>query len=580
MNADPEDIAIFLEEAQELLRDCEDALLLLESTPDDAKLLNRIFRCAHTLKGTGAMLGFDALAEFAHDLESLLARLRDGALAVDRGAIDTLLAGIDVLRAHVAEIGGGPSVDAASRADVIARLRAAVLGESKPAPVAVETPTPVTAPLREPVAAPARVAAPPAAPRGGGGEESATSIRVPIEKVDRLVNLVGELVTTQSSISLMMSEFTPARLEELQEAVAQMDRYCREMQERVLGVRMLPVKSVFAKFQRVVRDLAASTGKRVELRIAGEETELDKTVIEKIGDPLTHLVRNAIDHGIEGPDERRASGKPETATLSLSAYQKGGSIFIEVAEDGRGLNRPRILETARRKGIVDADAGLTDAQIDALIFAPGFSTAPAVTDLSGRGVGMDVVLRNVTALKGGITIHTERGVGTRFQIKLPLTLAILDGLALRVGAQVLVVPLVAVIESVVPRAGQARAVAGGPEVADVRGEYIPVVRARQVFRVHDDDDRDADGGILVVIDAGSGRVALRVDEVVGQYQVVQKSLEQHYRRVPGIAGATILGDGRVALILDPSALPHLARGGVSRRTEATDGHGTRYDLAS
>lgn len=553
MEPAPEDTAIFLEEAGELLRDCEQAMLLMEATPDPA-LVNRVFRCAHTLKGTSAMLGFVALAEFAHHLENLLARIRDGALAVTPTVTDCLLEGLDLLRVHVAEVSGGAPVDAARRAAALHHIAQALR-----ASVPVPSPQPAVAVRASPevVAATAR-------------EDGAASIRVPIEKVDRLVNLVGELVTTQSAISMLLGDFDASRLAEVREVVAQMDRYCREMQERVLGVRMLPVRTVFSRFQRVVRDLCGATGKRIELRIRGEETELDKTVIERIADPLTHLIRNAVDHGIEPPAARAAQGKSETALLTLTAYQKGGRIFIEVADDGRGLDRTRILARARERGLVSPEARLTDAQIDELIFLPGFSTAEKVTDLSGRGVGMDVVLRNVTALKGTIAIRSEPGAGTCFQIKLPLTLAILDGLALRVGAQVLIAPLVTVVELVTARSQQVRSLVGGGEFADVRGQFMPLVRARDFFRIRADEADEADG-LLVIIDAGDRRVALLVDEVLGQYQVVQKSLEQHYRSVHGIAGATILGDGRVALIVDPTALRprEVARGYVDTEVRAS-----------
>jgi two-component system chemotaxis sensor kinase CheA len=531
-----EDVALFLEEAAEVLRDCEEAMLLME-TSDDPALVNRVFRCAHTLKGTSAMLGFSRLAEFAHHLENLLARIRDGALAATPTVTDCLLEGLDLLRVHVAEVADGPPVDPTRRAEALRHIAEALRASVRaPAPQAVST-----------------ARALPEAPGGAPREENASSIRVPIEKVDRLVNLVGELVTTQSAISMLLGEFDLARLAEVREVVAQMDRYCREMQERVLGVRMLPVRTVFSRFQRVVRDLCGATGKRIELQIRGEETELDKTVIERIADPLTHLIRNAVDHGIELPAARLAQGKREAAVLSLTAYQTGGRIFIEVADDGRGLDRARILARARERGLVSPDARLADAQIDELIFLPGFSTAEKVTDLSGRGVGMDVVLRNVTALKGSISIRSEPGAGTCFQIKLPLTLAILDGLALRVGTQVLIAPLVTVVELVTARSQQVRSLVGGGEFADVRGHFMPLVRAREFFRIRAEEGQ-AEDGLLVIIDAGDSRVALLVDEVLGQYQVVQKSLEQHYRSVHGIAGATILGDGRVALIVDPTAL--------------------------
>lgn len=290
--------------------------------------------------------------------------------------------------------------------------------------------------------------------RKAAADAESSSVRVPIDKLDRLINLTGEVVIAQSIIAQLVTDLTPERLHELQEVVAQMDRHCRELQERMLGARMLPLRNVFTRFHRLIRDLSGTTGKSLRLEISGEETELDKTVIEKIVDPLTHLIRNAVDHGLETPEERERSRKPSQACVRLAAYQKGGNIFIEVSDDGRGINRDKVLAKAQAQGLVRAGAAMSDEEIDQLIFHPGFSTAEKVTELSGRGVGMDVVKRNVEALKGSITIESTPGRGTCFRIKLPLTLAILDGLGLRVGSEVYLVPMVAVVESLQPKASE------------------------------------------------------------------------------------------------------------------------------
>jgi two-component system chemotaxis sensor kinase CheA len=390
------------------------------------------------------------------------------------------------------------------------------------------------------------------------GEAGAATVRVPLEKLDRLVNLVGELVIAQATVAQLLSQIDTARVPALVESVGVMERHCRELQERVLGVRMLPIETVFGRFQRLARDLGASCGKRLELTLEGGETELDKTVLESMTDPLTHLVRNAIDHGLETPAERVAAGKPELGHLKISAAQKSGTVRIDVSDDGRGLDRDRIFAKAVKQGLIDRGEPIDDASVYALVFRPGFSTRDEVSSLSGRGVGMDVVKSTVERLKGSVGILTEPGRGTTFRITLPLTMAILDGLALEMGGQVYVLPLVAVIESVRVGRQQIRRVANRQEAVEVRGELHPLVRLSDVFDTRGQND-DVTRGIVVIVDDGARRYALLVDDVVGQYQVVVKSLETNYGRVQGLSGATILGDGRVALILDPLTLADLAR---------------------
>ncbi|PWB81273.1 MAG: chemotaxis protein CheA, partial [Candidatus Methylomirabilota bacterium] len=341
----------------------------------------------------------------------------------------------------------------------------------------------------------------------------------------------------------------------------------RELQERVMAVRMLPVGTVFKRFPRVVRDLAAECGKSVTLQIKGEETELDKTVIERISDPMTHLIRNAVDHGIEPPDRRLAQGKPAEGWIRLNAFHQSGSIYIEVADDGRGLDKSKILKKAVEQGLISGDESLSDDQVYRLIFRPGFSTAEQVTDVSGRGVGMDVVVRNIEGLGGSIAIATEAGRGTRFTIKLPLTLAIMDGLSIQVGHEVYIIPLVSITESIRPKPTDLGKVVGRGEVVSVRGHALPIVRLYELFDV---TPRVSDPtlGLLVIVEQDGRRVALLVDELLGQNQVVIKSLEMNYRKVPGLSGATILGDGRVAMILDIPELVRLASGSHALRQAA------------
>jgi len=399
-------------------------------------------------------------------------------------------------------------------------------------------------------------------------ENDTHSIRVATEKVDRLVDLVGELVITQSMVAQIVHQLgqdgkAPERLPELQEAVAQMDRHARDLEERVMAIRMLPIRTVFGRFSRVVRDLAQALGKRVAFETRGDETELDKTVIERIGDPLMHLVRNAVDHGIEPPHDRRAAGKPEVGRITLSAYQQGGAICIEIQDDGRGLERERIWRKAVDAGLVGRDDALSEDQVLALIFQPGFSTAEHVTELSGRGVGMDVVKRNVEALGGSISIVSVPGRGTTFRIKLPLTLAILEGQALRVGEQVYILPLATITESVRPGRESLRSVFGAQEAFMMRGEVLPFVRLHRLFGVPEAVE-DPTRGLAVVVEHDGRRVALLVDELLGQQQFVIKSLDHNFQRVDGIAGATILGDGRVALILDVPGLVAMGKAAAGR----------------
>jgi two-component system, chemotaxis family, sensor kinase CheA len=387
-----------------------------------------------------------------------------------------------------------------------------------------------------------------------GGE---SSIRVSVAKVDNLVNLVGELVITQAMLAETVSNMDTVLHERLVNGLGQLERNTRDLQESVMSVRMIPISLVFSRFQRVVRDSAVKLNKKVQLKIIGEGTELDKGLIEKISDPLTHLVRNSLDHGIESPDERIAKGKDPQGTITLRAAHQGGSIVIEVSDDGAGLNRERILAKAREKGMPVNDS-MSDADVWQIIFAPGFSTAAVVTDVSGRGVGMDVVKKNMESISGRIEIDSSLGQGTSMTIRLPLTLAILDGLSIAVGDQIYIVPLGFISESLQPDPGDIKEISGQGEVVHVRGEYLPLIALHKMFGIHPKITNPAEG-ILVLLEAEGKKVALFVDELVGQHQVVIKSLETNYRKVPGVSGATIMGDGRVAMIIDVGALVKLAQ---------------------
>ncbi len=380
----------------------------------------------------------------------------------------------------------------------------------------------------------------------------ASSIRVSIEKVDQMINLVGELVITQAMLAQTASQCDPVVFEKLHSSMNQLERNTRDLQESVMSIRMMPISFVFSRYPRVVRDLASKLNKRVELKTVGENTELDKGLIEKIADPLTHLVRNSLDHGIEIPEKRIAAGKSAQGTITLRAFHQGGSIVIEVSDDGAGLNRARILAKARERGLPVHD-GMTDQEVWLLIFEAGFSTAEAVTDVSGRGVGMDVVKRNIQGMGGRIDIESAFGVGTRISIRLPLTLAILDGLSVAVGDQMFIVPLNYITESLQPSAADIKTVSGHGRVVQVRGEYLSVIALHEIFNLRPNVTAVHEG-ILVILEAEGHKAALFVDDLVGQHQVVIKSLESNYRRVQGVSGATIMGDGKVALILDTAAL--------------------------
>lgn len=386
--------------------------------------------------------------------------------------------------------------------------------------------------------------------------ESST-IRVAVNKVDQLINLVGELVITQAMLAQNSRDLDAAVYQQLLAGLADLDRNTRDLQESVMSIRMIPMSIVFSRFPRMLRDLANKLGKKVDLVTFGEATELDKGLVEKITDPLTHLVRNSGDHGIEMPADRLAKGKPEHGTITLSASHQGGSIVIEVKDDGRGLSREKILRKARERGM-DVSDQLTDAEVWQLIFAPGFSTAEVVTDVSGRGVGLDVVKRNIAALNGSVEVDSSEGYGMRVSVRLPLTLAIMDGMSVGVGNEVYILPLSSVVESFQVNTEEVSTVAQGSRLVKVREEYMPVIAMEKIFQIpRNGSGKSSD--IMVVVESDGSRIALLVDELLGQHQVVVKNLESNYRKVPNVSGATILGDGKVALILDTSSMVRRAR---------------------
>lgn len=423
--------------------------------------------------------------------------------------------------------------------------------QSEPAPT---TPMVVASEAAKPTKA-----APQGSEKSAAANQPESSIRVSVEKVDHLINLVGELVITQAMLAQTASKLDPGIVEILGSALGQLEHNTRDLQESVMSIRMMPISFVFSRYPRVVRDLCGKLGKQVELKTIGEGTELDKGLIEKLSDPLTHLVRNSLDHGIETPAKRIAAGKPEKGTVTLRASHQGGSIVIEVIDDGAGISREKILEKAKERGMAVSDS-MSDQDVYQLIFAPGFSTAEVVTDVSGRGVGMDVVKKNIVNGMGGrIEIDSTLGLGSRITIRLPLTLAILDGMSVGVSGENYIIPLTYIVESLKPQEEDIKTISGQGRVLHVRGEYVPLVALYEIFNIPPTISKPHEG-ILVLVEAEGKKIALFVDELLGQHQVVIKSLESNFRKVPGISGATIMGDGKVALILDMSSLVSLSQG--------------------
>ncbi|WP_436857785.1 chemotaxis protein CheA [Citrobacter tructae] len=512
-----------------------------------------------------SVLPEEGVAEEASLLRVILSRLKPGEVDLLEEELGNLATLTDVVKGTdslAATLDGGIAED-----DVVAVLCFVIEADqiafekAASAPVVQEPTAEVVAEPKPAATLPAVKSAASEAPSGRADKPAraseSTSIRVAVEKVDQLINLVGELVITQSMLAQRSNELDPVNHGDLITSMGQLQRNARDLQESVMSIRMMPMEYVFSRFPRLVRDLAGKLGKQVELTLVGSSTELDKSLIERIIDPLTHLVRNSLDHGIESPEKRLESGKNSVGNLILSAEHQGGNICIEVTDDGAGLNRERILAKAMSQGMAVSE-NMTDDEVGMLIFAPGFSTAEQVTDVSGRGVGMDVVKRNIQEMGGHVEIQSKQGSGTTIRILLPLTLAILDGMSVRVADEVFILPLNAVMESLQPREDDLHPLAGGERVLEVRGEYLPLVELWKVFDV-EGAKTEATQGIVVILQSGGRRYALLVDQLIGQHQVVVKNLESNYRKVPGISAATILGDGSVALIVDVSALQGLNR---------------------
>jgi two-component system chemotaxis sensor kinase CheA len=600
--ADAELMQLFCAEAQDLLQDIEQGVLVLETNPSDATTINTLFRAFHTFKGNVGVMNLVVLQQLTHELESLLDAARRGTFQLGRESFDVILAGEDVLKRYVAELSKliGSHDQKTTIPLPIPRLIAQVRGllaqgrtaapaapavrpsptpeRAAPAPAAATTPQPAVAvqqaaaaavPLpAAPVPAPQIPAAPipasadsdsdapaPKAQQRSAASTSAGIVRVDTLKLDSLIDLVGELVIAQSMV-VQNTEATTVTDGHLSRSLGQLRGITSDLQRTAMSLRMVPIRSTFQKMARLVRDLALQQGKDIQLVLQGEDTELDRTLVEELGDPLIHMIRNSADHGIEPAEERLAKGKPAAGTITLRAFHQGGFIVIQIEDDGRGLNPDRIRAKAIERGLIRAADNLDEESIFELIFAPGFSTAEQVTDLSGRGVGMDVVRRNIEKMRGTIEIHSEVDRGTTFTISMPLTLAIIEGLLVGVGDQRYIVPTLAVRESFRPLPGMVSTVHGRGEMVSVRGRLTPMLRLGRHLNTPS-RAVDPTQGIVVVVESGQDSRCLFVDELIGKQEVVIKSLGDMFRNQTEFAGAAILGDGRVGLILDINSLVKL-----------------------
>ncbi len=688
-------IQIFLEESEDEIRELEAGLIKLEKDQDDENIINRVFRAAHTIKGSAGLVGFDGVSNFTHNIENILERIRNRDLRITKKLITNLLTAVDLLKRMIVASSEGEEIDRTEIENVTVVLKRFTGGAKSPDDteqpkgkkhlseedrvfcitmrfkpdilstgqdpimlireladngdiietrayidavpdfytinptvcytwweVILKTNRPLSdiqnvflfvvdendiiiedvsdeykegvdlslaekpigeilvergivkqndlevtlkehkktgEALVEKGKAPREIVEKMALAQSQSRKlaKSAT-IRVDTDKLDKLVNLVGEMVISVARMSQIASEVgDPILSRPLQGATASLERISRELQEQVMRVRMVPVEGTFNRFRRIVRDLSFEHGKKIDIQMSGTDTELDKNVIEQIGDPLKHMIRNSIDHGIESPEERKRLGKPPEGTIWLKAFQREGNIFIEISDDGRGIDKEKVLDKAIERGLAEPGKSYSDKEIFEMLFAPGLSTAEKVSELSGRGVGMDVVKKNIEELRGTIEIISEEGKGSTFRIKLPLTLAIIDGMMVRVGKEVLTIPLSVIDKSVRPSRTEVKTVEGRGELVDVRGDYIPLVRIYELFNIPS-DKIDPSDALVVVLQSTDSRFGVLVDDVLGQTQAVIKSIDKNFKKVEGTSGATILGNGRVSLILDVHGIERMA----------------------
>jgi two-component system chemotaxis sensor kinase CheA len=557
MSADRELLDEFIAESSDRLADAEAGLLALESAPGNAEQINRVLRAFHTIKGAAGFLELGDVQRLAHLAENLLSLARSGEIDLAGPHADLALRCCDTLKAMLSDLRDLPAGEQPARPPAFGALTAQLIALDEGKDVDLSS-------SDRPEVAPK----PDGADDGESGLETdagassiqhartETSVRVDTARLDGMMNLVGELVISHSIAEQYVASLDNADVA-VTANVAQSGKIVRQLQDLTMSLRMVPLRATFGKMARLVRDLARKSGKSVRLATEGEDTEIDRNMVETLSDPLIHMIRNAVDHGVETADDRRKAGKPASGTLELRAYHAGGNVVVELSDDGRGLDREAILKKATAAGLVAVDCDLTDGEVFALIFEPGLSTADQVTDVSGRGVGMDVVKRNLDALRGRVQVESTPGNGTRFILHLPLTTAIADAMLLRVGEERYLLPMLSIIHSFRPAVGDLTAVAGG-EMVDLRGEMLAVFRLSRLFGVAGAIE-DPTQALLVVIEGHGRRCALMVDELLGQHQVVIKSLGGWLGHVPGVSGGTVLGDGRVGLILDAAALLRMAQ---------------------
>ncbi|MBS0290204.1 MAG: chemotaxis protein CheA [Proteobacteria bacterium] len=532
--------AVFIEESLELIEAAEQVLIKMDASQLKSEEINAIFRCAHCIKSSSGMMGYESVSRFTHIMENYLDKVRNKKILFSKQGVDLLFKSLDCLQHMINDLKDKKELDNQEAKHLELEFNQFMQEDQidKPAENAAQTLD---------------------IHHENSGDElfgklsEASTIRVATEKIDSLINIVGELVITQSILTQISANFDMSKLETLKEEFSHFEQNCRELQETVMQIRMLPMNYIFNRFPRVIRGLSESLGKKVELTISGENTELDKSILEKIADPLVHLIRNAIDHGIESAQERIENGKPEIGKIQLNAYHQGSNIYIEVSDDGRGLDEDKILQKARQLGLIKSDSVISTEMIKEFIFAPGFSTANKVTDISGRGVGMDVVRKNIDSLGGKVEVLSNKGQGTTFVVCLPLTVAIIDGQLIRIGDSIYVIPLINMIETTQIIPENVHKITVNTEVYCLREKYIPIINLYNLFNIADTTNKIEDH-LLVIIELDHNFYGILINEILQSQQVVVKNMKANYRHIEGFAGATVLGNGTVALILDTEGI--------------------------
>lgn len=524
---------VFFDESAELINQAEEVLIKIELSQMSDEDINMIFRCAHSIKSNSAMFGFVDISQFAHVMEDYLDRVRKKEKQLTSNNVETLLQSLDCLRGMVTSKQTKTDFDAALVKRLEAEIKAMIETDEEHGDTSAnEESLPLVT---------------------SDKKKEISSIRVATEKVDDLINMVGELVITQSMLTEVSKDFDMSRVDELKEGLLHLEHNCRKLQDSIMRIRMLPMSTLFNRFPRMVREFCNAFDKKVVLEIKGENTELDKTLLEKLSDPLVHLVRNALDHGIESVPERHAQNKPEFGKLILNAFHQGSNVFVEVSDDGHGLNFEKIALKAKEKGLIEKTELLSQKEIQQFIFIPGFSTAEKVTDMSGRGVGMDVVRKNIESMGGRIQVHSEEGKGTTFTMSLPLTLSIIDGQLVRVGEDIYIIPLINMLETIQIEKESVHQLTPETQVYGTRDQFIPIIRLYELFGLSVQNTA-LENKFLIIVEVEKKLYGILVDEFLDLQQVVIKNMEKNYHAIEGICGATILGDGKVSFILDTNSI--------------------------